>query len=298
MQSNKKFSRRKALKSFFGLSILPFIPFRSLAKEEEDCVTTDDILGPFFIEGAPPISIIAPVNEGEVRMYITGTLYAKDCTTPIPNALIDVWQANKEGEYENIDYRGKIYSDQNGNYSFETIQPGKYLNGANYRPSHIHFKITYLNNPSLITQLYFEGDTSIAIDPWASNPDAAERIIPLTTDENQNLNGVFNIYLNIEVDSVSTFEYQRNDNKSIIKHIAPNPIVNEFEISFYNNKAGVIKLDICDVSGRVVKIILEEKMTKGLFKKSFQNLGLNKGVYVIRQFENNVPSDAKRVFIN
>ena len=296
MQSNKKFSRRKALKSFFGLSILPFIPFRSFA--EEDCVTTDDILGPFFIEGAPQISVIAPAKQGIARMFITGTIYAKDCITPIPNALIDVWQANNEGEYENINYRGKIYSDQNGNYSFETILPGKYLNGVNYRPSHIHFKITYLNNPSLVTQLYFEGDTSIDIDPWASNPDAASRIISLITDNNQNLNGVFDIYLNVEPNSVSTLEYQRNDNKSIIKHIVPNPIDNEFEICFYNNKAGVIKLDICDLSGRFVKTILEEKMTKGLFKKSFQNLGLNRGIYVIRQFENNLTSDAKRIFIN
>ncbi|MEJ6795025.1 MAG: T9SS type A sorting domain-containing protein [Flavobacteriales bacterium] len=297
MESNKKFSRRKALKSFFGLGMLPFIPFRSFASQEE-CITTDDIEGPFFIEGAPNISVIAPFTEGVARMYITGTIYAKDCTSPIPNALIDVWQANDEGGYEDIDYRGKIYSDENGNYSFESIQPGKYLNGANFRPSHIHFKVTYLNNPSLVTQLYFEGDTSIDIDPWASDPEAADRIIPLATDDNQNLNGVFDIYLNVESETVGTFDYNRNDNKSCVRSIAPNPIVNEFEINFYTSKNGNVKLDICDVSGRLVKTIFEEKLEKGLHKKSFRNLGLKKGIYVIRQFQNNVSTDAKRIFVN
>ena len=59
--------------------------------------------------------------------YITGTVYAKDCVTPIPNALIDVWHANDDGAYEDIDYRGKFYTDEAGNYGFESILPGKYL---------------------------------------------------------------------------------------------------------------------------------------------------------------------------
>ena len=297
MESNKKFSRRKALKSFFGLGILPFIPYKSLASQE-DCITTDDILGPFFSEGAPNIAVIAPVIPGIARMYITGTLYAKDCISPIPNALIDVWQANHDGGYEDVDYRGEIYSDDNGNYSFESILPGKYLNGSNFRPSHIHFKVTYLNNPSLVTQLYFEGDTSIDIDPWASDPDAADRIIPLTTDQNQNLNGVFDIYLNVETDSVGNFDYQRNDNKSCIRSIAPNPVINKFEINFYCNKNGFVKLDVCDVSGKIVKTIFEEKLEKGLHKRSFRNLDLKKGIYVIRQFQNSVSIDAKRILVN
>jgi protocatechuate 3,4-dioxygenase beta subunit len=297
LQSNKNFSRRKALKSFFGLGILSFIPFRSLANQD-DCITTDDILGPFFIEGVPNTNVIAPQIKGTARMFITGTIYAKDCITPIPNALIDVWQANNVGEYEDIDYRGKIYSDENGNYSFETIQPGKYLNGSEYRPSHIHFKVTYLNNPSLITQLYFEGDTSIDNDPWASDVDAENRIIPLSIDNNQNLNGVFDIYLNVESNTVETSDYQKNDIRSSISFIAPNPIINKFDISFYNNKNGFIKLDICDISGKTIKIIFEEKLKKGIHKKHFKNLNLKKGIYVIRLYKNNISIDAKRIIIN
>ena len=165
--------RRQALKSFISASILPFLPFKQLFAQDE-CITTNDILGPYFIEGAPNISNIAPTVSEVPRLYITGTVYAKDCVTPIPNALIDVWQANNDGAYEDIDYRGKIYTDEAGNYAFESIQPGKYLNGSYYRPSHIHYKLVYKNNPEFVTQLYFEGDTSIDIDPWASDPSAVD----------------------------------------------------------------------------------------------------------------------------
>lgn len=54
-----------------------------------------------------------------------------------------------------------IKAQSEGFYLFETIIPGKYLNGAKYRTGHIHFKITPSGFPTLTTQLYFEGDTDI-----------------------------------------------------------------------------------------------------------------------------------------
>ena len=297
MQLNNKFDRRKAIKSFLGFGLLTFVPFKGFSLQE-DCLTTDDILGPFFVENGPNTNVLAPEKEGVARLYITGTVYAKDCTTPIPNALIEVWQADFDGEYDDNNYRASIYSDQNGNYSFETIQPGKYLNGTEYRPSHIHFKITHLDNPSLVTQLYFEGDTSIENDPWASSIEALNRIIPLSTDQNQNLNGVFDIYLNIDVNSVDIAQNNKSDIKSSIKYIAPTPIVNQFELSFYNNKNCNIKIDICDVFGRIQKTIFKQKLSKGLHNEKFKNLNLKKGIYIIRLLENNQPIDSKRVLIN
>ena len=200
------------------------------------------------------------------RLYITGTVYAKDCVTPIPNALIDVWQANNDGAYEDIDYRGKIYTDEAGNYAFESIQPGKYLNGSYYRPSHIHYKVVYKNNPEFVTQLYFEGDTSIDIDPWASDPSAVDRIIPLTVDDNSNLNGVFDIYLDVDIETVNTIDYKRNDIASKILSIAPNPIVENFELSFYCNSKSEVSIDICDVMGRKATLLYQVAATNNCIK--------------------------------
>lgn len=287
--------RRQALKSFISASILPFLPFKHLFAADE-CITSNDILGPYFIEGAPNISNIAPVLADIPRLFITGTIYAKDCVTPISNALIDVWQANDDGAYENVDYRGKIYSDESGNYAFESIIPGKYLNGTQYRPSHIHYKVVY-KDTEFVTQLYFEGDTSIDIDPLASLPEAEDRIIPLIDDANNNRNGVFDIYLNVEADSVQTPEYERNDKVSAIESLHPNPVRNNLNIQFYNRKLSTIKIDVCDVSGRVVKTLVDKQLSKKVHYLSFSELNLPASLYVIRLFENGQAIDAKRILI-
>jgi protocatechuate 3,4-dioxygenase beta subunit len=288
--------RRQAIKSFLGASILPFVPFKQLIAADE-CLTTDDILGPYFAEGAPNISNIAPITADVPRLLITGTVYANDCVTPIPNALIDVWQANNDGAYEDIDYRGKLYTDEGGNYAFESIQPGKYLNGSYYRPSHIHYKVVYKNNPELVTQLYFEGDSTIDIDPWASDPSAIDRIIPLSTDASSNLNGVFDIYMNVDPELVDTPDYSRNDISSRIESIFPNPVIKDFELSFYTNTNSAVTLDICDLMGRQVGVLLKGDFNKKLHRVKLEKTSLKTGLYVIRLTVNGKTVDAKRLLI-
>ena len=51
-------------------------------------------------------------------------------------------------------------------YEFETIHPGRYLNGSQLRPSHIHYRVSSPGHAELVTQLYFEGDPEIAGDPF------------------------------------------------------------------------------------------------------------------------------------
>jgi len=288
--------RRQVIKSFFGAFLLPFLPFKNIFSNEE-CITTDDILGPYFLEGAPNINVIAPEINGIQRLFITGTLYAKDCITPIPNALIDVWQANNEGEYEDVNYRGKLYTDQAGNYAFESILPGKYLNGSYYRPSHIHYKVVYLNHPELVTQLYFEGDSSIDVDPWASDPSAINRIIPLSTDDSDHLHGVFDIFLNIDPNSVDIIDPLRNDLPTKIHSLYPNPAKNEFSIQFYCSQLSHVTIDMCNVSGKTVKVLLDEKLPKKLHQIKLQRPHVSSGVYVIRIAINGNLVDAKRLLI-
>ena len=289
--------RRQALKSFISASVLPFLPFKNLFPTEE-CITTNDILGPYFIEGAPNIYNIAPTISEEPRLFITGTIYAKDCVTPIPNAIIDIWQANNNGAYEDISYRGKLFTDEGGNYAFESIQPGKYLNGSYYRPSHIHYKVIYKNNPEFITQLYFEGDSSIDIDPWASDPSAIDRIIPLTVDDNSNLNGVFDIYLDVDVETVNTPDYNRNDIASRILSITPNPMFENFEVRFYSSIKSNVCIDICDVTGHKSISLYKSICNKQLYQIKLKKPNLKSGLYVIRLSINGKKVDAKRVIIN
>ena len=124
--------------------------------------------GPFYTANAPTIqnNQLANINEIGTRLIISGHVYNLECSEFIPNTEIDIWHANDSGTYDNSGFnlRGKTYSNAQGYYIFETVKPGLYLNGATYRPSHIHLKITPPGHNSLITQLYFEGDPYIPTD--------------------------------------------------------------------------------------------------------------------------------------
>jgi protocatechuate 3,4-dioxygenase beta subunit len=115
---------------------------------------------------------------------------------PVPNALIEVWQANACGRYihkndqhdapldPNFTGAGRVLTDQNGEYRFTTIKPGAYpwRNHLNaWRPPHIHFSLFGVNFLSrLVTQMYFPGDPLLAIDPiYNGIPDdhARQRLI-------------------------------------------------------------------------------------------------------------------------
>ena len=74
--------------------------------------------------------------------------------------------------------RAMMLTDQQGNYEFETIMPGRYPVPPNLpglekyagltRPAHIHFRVSESLHIPLTTQLYFKDDPHIAKDPWAS----------------------------------------------------------------------------------------------------------------------------------
>jgi protocatechuate 3,4-dioxygenase beta subunit len=160
--------------------------------------TTEDILGPFYRTNAPFRTDLTISGEPGTVFQLEGKVISTECPVPLNNAVVDIWQANNAGAYDNISpdykYRGRQNTDAEGKYAFSTIIPGQYLNGNQYRPSHIHFRVTAPNYVELITQMYFQGDPYIPIDPWASDPDAALRILPV-----QEMNGVkkvsFEIYL-------------------------------------------------------------------------------------------------------
>ena len=115
---------------------------------------------------------------------------------PVPNVLIEFWQANAAGRYRhkkdgylapldpNFGGCGRTLSAHDGTYSFRTIKPGAYPwpNGVNdWRPAHIHFSIFGSGFAQrLITQMYFEGDPLIKLDPMIGglpDPRAVEQLI-------------------------------------------------------------------------------------------------------------------------
>ena len=66
-------------------------------------VTEDNILGPFHREGAPFRGKVTPPLEPGNVMVISGRVFGHDTRKPLPNTVVDVWQANAEGRYDNDD---------------------------------------------------------------------------------------------------------------------------------------------------------------------------------------------------
>ncbi|HEX9709146.1 MAG TPA: hypothetical protein VGB42_04165 [Candidatus Thermoplasmatota archaeon] len=119
----------------------------------------DNIEGPYYTEGAPLKSDLTENGMPGVRLTVSGSVLGLTCA-PLAGALIDVWQADDAGAYDGVGFilRGKLNADAEGKYSFKTIIPGHYLNGAQFRPAHIHVKVSAPGFVLLTTQLYFAGD--------------------------------------------------------------------------------------------------------------------------------------------
>lgn len=161
--------------------------------------TTEDILGPFYRGDAPFRGDLRIGEEGTQEITLKGFVYSDDCSVPLEGAIVDIWHANSKGEYDNdsdaFTYRGRIQVESDGAYEFKTIMPGRYLNGDDFRPSHIHLRVYVEGKSELVSQVYFKGDPYIDVDKWASSPDAALRTLDLQNTEDGQIEVEFNIYL-------------------------------------------------------------------------------------------------------
>jgi protocatechuate 3,4-dioxygenase beta subunit len=122
----------------------------------------------------------APLGQ---RIIVSGRVLDED-RRPVPNTVVEIWQANAAGRYihvkdqwdapldPNFTGAGRVITDEQGRYRFTTIRPGAYPWGNHknaWRPSHIHLSLL---GPAfatrLVTQLYFPDDPLIEIDPIAN----------------------------------------------------------------------------------------------------------------------------------
>lgn len=146
----------------------------------------NDLIQNFARDGQDPI--------GE-RIMVHGRLLDQNAR-PVPNVLMEFWQANSGGRYRhkndgylapldpNFGGCGRTMTNDDGYYSFRTIRPGPYPwpNGGNdWRPAHIHFSLFGSGfTQRLISQMYFEGDPLIWLCPIAAaipTKDGVEQLI-------------------------------------------------------------------------------------------------------------------------
>jgi protocatechuate 3,4-dioxygenase beta subunit len=148
----------------------PTVEIPELAVPDELRPTEDNILGPFYRPAAPyRAKVTPPLEPGDV-LVIRGRVWGVDTRKPLAGAILDIWQANADGRYDNDDpnrpprrgvfrNRARIMTDETGYYEYETVKPGMYQIGASrWRPPHIHYLVQFPGYQKLITQLYFKGE--------------------------------------------------------------------------------------------------------------------------------------------
>ncbi|KAK3577559.1 hypothetical protein CHS0354_026528 [Potamilus streckersoni] len=170
----------------------------SMRKELLQCKpTTPDVLGPYYFPDPPKrrqICIDDPEYKQRRLMLVEGYIFDEDCKNPISGAKIEVWQADHDGHYLfQANCRGYIVSGETGFYVFLTIHPGKYAIDRNetlYRPAHVHFRIVKPGYKTLVTQMYFNGDSNLGSNDACNtcssgNPDLVVRPQRVCVDESQ-----------------------------------------------------------------------------------------------------------------
>ena len=144
-------------RQILGAALL--MPLQSLA-QTCGALTRAQTEGPFF-KTHTPLRRIFLEKDAKSRFLLTGIVLERNCR-PVPNALLEFWHADEEGEYDNRGYRcrGHQHADARGRYRLQTIVQALYPG----RARHFHVKVQAPGGRVLTTQLYFPGDEGNRLD--------------------------------------------------------------------------------------------------------------------------------------
>ena len=153
-------TRRRFFALLSALPLLSFFPAnRRLPKtllptppcDDHDGPTPSLEEGPFFAPRSPERGNLLEQNMAGTVVVLSGRVLNTNCQ-PVAGALLDWWQADNAGEYDNRGFRlrGHQYTDKLGNFQLETIVPGLYPG----RTRHIHVKVQAPGQRVLTTQLF------------------------------------------------------------------------------------------------------------------------------------------------
>ena len=126
-----------------------------------DAATLRQTEGPFFKPSSPERADLIEAGMAGQPIELVGFVLTRACR-PAANALLDLWQADASGDYDNSGFRlrGHVRADADGRYRFGTIVPGAYEG----RTRHLHVKVAPPTGRLLTTQLYFPGEPKNAKD--------------------------------------------------------------------------------------------------------------------------------------
>ncbi|HEY7068123.1 MAG TPA: hypothetical protein VII06_42120 [Chloroflexota bacterium] len=156
---------------------------------DADAATPAETEGPYYRRDTPERTSLLEPGMAGTKLMVSGQVLTRDCR-PVAAALLDFWQADAAGAYDNAGYRlrGHQFTNEAGRYTLETVVPGLYPG----RTRHIHVKVQAPNQPVLTTQLYFPGEPRNARDPIFH-----EALLLAIDDTADGQHGAFDFVLNV-----------------------------------------------------------------------------------------------------
>jgi hydroxyquinol 1,2-dioxygenase len=143
-------------------------------------------LGPFYLQNAPRKELGTDLATGREGVIILANGLVRDTLgNPLPNAIVDTWQADGTGMYpiqeegqDPMDLRGVFTTDENGRYYYTTVLPksytvpydgpvGKLLTAGDrhpWRSKHLHYIVSAPKMRAITTEVFFDGDEYIESD--------------------------------------------------------------------------------------------------------------------------------------
>ncbi|MER5885748.1 carbohydrate-binding protein [Streptomyces sp. NPDC001941] len=170
----------------------PAAPEATPSCDDGDDPTVPQTEGPYFKPNSPLRTSLVDAGTPGTRLSVSGYVFGLACR-PVAGALLDFWQADVNGAYDNsgFRFRGHQFTDAQGAFKLSTIVPGLYPG----RTRHIHVKVQAPGRPVLTTQLYFPGEprnnTDTIFDP---------RLLMTVRDGGSGREAAFDFVLNVPQD--------------------------------------------------------------------------------------------------
>ena len=152
--------------------------------------TSSQTVGPFFKIGFDWLNrndLTGPGVTGE-RVTFTGVVLDGD-SKPVPDALLEIWQANSHGKYAHPEDTqdkpldpafkgyGRIPTDDQGRFHFSTIKPGQ-VPGPDGKPQAPHIVVSVFARGllrRLVTRIYFPDEAATGSDFALNQVEPARR---------------------------------------------------------------------------------------------------------------------------
>ena len=183
--------------------------------------TPSQTVGPFYAIGLTraPMNVLATESSQGERIRIEGQVFDGD-GQPVPDAMVEVWQANSHGRYNHPEDKqekpldpsfmgwGRSGTDKNGLYCFDTIKPGPVPgNDATVQAPHIN--VTVFARGMLVhafTRIYFGGEAANAADPVLNSiKNRARRSTLIAQREERNGTTIYHFDIRLQGENETVF---------------------------------------------------------------------------------------------